>query len=133
MELAVGALLDGTVKSITAFGAFVTLPEGKTGLVHISEVANTYVSDIHQFLTVGQQVRVRVISAETGGRISLSIKQAQERPQRKERPARPAATERPQRTEPQTFEEKLKQFMADSDNKIAGVRQYERKTRSRRR
>ena len=107
--------------------------EGKTGLVHISEVANTYVSDIHQFLTVGQQVRVRVISAETGGRISLSIKQAQERPQRKERPARPAATERPQRTEPQTFEEKLKQFMADSDNKIAGVRQYERKTRSRRR
>ncbi|MDD7772014.1 MAG: S1 RNA-binding domain-containing protein [Firmicutes bacterium] len=133
MELAVGAILDGTVKSITAFGAFVTLPEGKTGLVHISEVANTYVSDIHQFLTVGQQVRVRVISAETGGRISLSIKQAQERPQRKERPARPAATERPQRTEPQTFEEKLKQFMADSDNKIAGVRQYERKTRSRRR
>ena len=133
MELAVGAILDGTVKSITAFGAFVTLPEGKTGLVHISEVANTYVSDIHQFLTVGQQVRVRVISAEMGGRISLSIKQAQERPQRKERPARPAATERPQRTEPQTFEEKLKQFMADSDNKIAGVRQYERKTRSRRR
>lgn len=133
MELAVGAILDGTVKSITAFGAFVTLPEGKTGLVHISEVANTYVSDIHQFLTVGQQVRVRVISAETGGRISLSIKQAQERSQRKERPARPAATERPQRTEPQTFEEKLKQFMADSDNKIAGVRQYERKTRSRRR
>ena len=133
MELAVGAILDGTVKSITAFGAFVTLPEGKTGLVHISEVANTYVSDIHQFLTVGQQVRVRVISAETGGRISQSIKQAQERPQRKERPARPAATERPQRTEPQTFEEKLKQFMADSDNKIAGVRQYERKTRSRRR
>lgn len=133
MELAVGAILDGTVKSITAFGAFVTLPEGKTGLVHISEVANTYVSDIHQFLTVGQQVRVRVISMETGGRISLSIKQAQERPQRKERPARPAATERPQRTEPQTFEEKLKQFMADSDNKIAGVRQYERKTRSRRR
>lgn len=133
MELAVGAILDGTVKSITAFGAFVTLPEGKTGLVHISEVANTYVSDIHQFLTVGQQVRVRVISAETGGRISLSIKQAQERPQRKERPARPAATERPQRTEPQTFEEKLKQFMTDSDNKIAGVRQYERKTRSRRR
>ncbi|MGM9651889.1 MAG: S1 RNA-binding domain-containing protein [Faecousia sp.] len=133
MELAVGAILDGTVKSITAFGAFITLPEGKTGLVHISEVANTYVSDIHQFLTVGQQVRVRVISMETGGRISLSIKQAQERPQRKERPARPAATERPQRTEPQTFEEKLKQFMADSDNKIAGVRQYERKTRSRRR
>lgn len=132
MELAVGAILDGTVKSITAFGAFVTLPEGKTGLVHISEVANTYVSDIHQFLTVGQQVRVRVISMETGGRISLSIKQAQERPQRKERPSRPAA-ERSQRTEPQTFEEKLKQFMADSDNKIAGVRQYERKTRSRRR
>lgn len=133
MELAVGAILDGTVKSITAFGAFVTLPEGKTGLVHISEVANTYVSDIHQFLTVGQQVRVRVIAMEQGGRISLSIKQAQERPQRQERPARTAGTGRPQRTEPQTFEEKLKQFMADSDNKIAGVRQYERKTRSRRR
>ena len=66
MELTVGAILEGKVKSITNFGAFISLPEGKTGMVHISEVANAYVSDIRQHLTEGQDVKVMVIGLENG-------------------------------------------------------------------
>ena len=73
MELTVGAILEGKVKSITNFGAFVALPDNKTGMVHISEVANTYVSDIRQHLTEGQEVKVTVIAVD-GGKINLSIK-----------------------------------------------------------
>ena len=73
MELTVGAILEGKVKSITNFGAFISLPEGKTGMVHISEVANAYVSDIRQHLTEGQDVKVVVIGLENG-KINLSIK-----------------------------------------------------------
>ena len=81
MELTVGAILEGKVKSITNFGAFVALPENKTGLVHISEVANTFVSDIRQHLTEGQDVKVMVIGTE-GGKINLSIKRLEPKPQR---------------------------------------------------
>ena len=73
MELTVGAVLEGKVKSITNFGAFVSLPENKTGLVHISEVANTYVSDIREHLTEGQDVKVMVIGVD-GGKVNLSLK-----------------------------------------------------------
>ncbi len=81
MELTVGTVLEGKVKSITNFGAFVTLPENKTGLVHISEVANAYVSDIRQHLTEGQDVKVMVIGTENG-KINLSIKRLEPKPQR---------------------------------------------------
>ena len=81
MELTVGAILEGKVKSITNFGAFVSLPENKTGMVHISEVANAYVSDIRQHLTEGQDVKVMVIGTE-GGKINLSIKRLEPKPQR---------------------------------------------------
>ena len=81
MELTVGAILEGKVKSITNFGAFIALPENKTGLVHISEVANAYVSDIRTFLTEGQDVKVMVIGND-GGKINLSIKRLEPRPQR---------------------------------------------------
>jgi S1 RNA binding domain protein len=94
MELTVGAILEGKVKSITNFGAFIALPENKTGMVHISEVANTYVSDIRTFLTEGQDVKVMVISLDNG-KVNLSMKrlepkpQNSDRPERSERPARP--------------------------------------------
>ena len=78
MELTVGAILDGKVKTITNFGAFIALPEGKTGMVHISEVANTYVSDIRQHLTEGQDVKVIVIGVD-GGTINLSMKRLEAR------------------------------------------------------
>ena len=74
MELAVGAVLEGKVTGITKFGAFVSLPEGKSGMVHISEVANSYVNDIKDFLSEGQEVKVKVIRIDREGRINLSIK-----------------------------------------------------------
>ena len=81
MELTVGAVLEGKIKTITNFGAFVSLPENKTGLVHISEVANAYVSDIRQHLTEGQDVKVMVIGTENG-KINLSIKRLEPKPVR---------------------------------------------------
>ena len=81
MELTVGAVLEGKIKSITNFGAFVALPENKTGMVHISEVANAYVSDIRQHLTEGQDVKVMVIGTDNG-KINLSIKRLEPKPQR---------------------------------------------------
>ena len=81
MELTVGAVLEGKVKSITNFGAFVSLDESHVGMVHISEVANAYVSDIRQHLTEGQDVKVMVIGNENG-KINLSIKRLEPRPQR---------------------------------------------------
>ena len=77
MELTVGTIITGKVTSITKFGAFVALPDGKSGLVHISEVAGTFVSDVHDFLTEGQEVPVKVLSVSPEGKISLSVKQAQ--------------------------------------------------------
>ena len=141
MEFTAGAVLEGKVKSITNFGAFISLPENKTGLVHISEVANTYVSDIRQHLTEGQDVKVMVIGVEAG-KVNLSIKRLEAKPQRENRPAAPRPA--PQRQAPppppapktadQLFEEKLKQFMSESDSKLSSVRQYaDHRTKSRRR
>ncbi len=81
MELTVGAVLEGKVKSITNFGAFIALPENKTGMVHISEIANAYVSDIRQHLTEGQDVKVMVIAVDPAGKINLSMKRLEPRPQ----------------------------------------------------
>ena len=144
MELTVGAVLEGKVKSITNFGAFISLPENTTGLVHISEVANTFVSDIRQHLTEGQDVKVMVLSAEAG-KINLSIKRLEQRPARENNAPRrenaPARTPRSAPTPPpapktadQLFEEKLKAFMSESDSKISSIRQYsDHRTKSRRR
>lgn len=151
MELTVGAILEGKVKSITNFGAFIALPENKTGMVHISEVANAYVSDIRQHLTEGQDVKVVVIGLENG-KVNLSIKRLeakntrentgnrpnfQNRPaqQTQNRPVRTAPTPPPApKTADQLFEEKLKAFMSESDSKISSIRQYsDHRTKSRRR
>lgn len=155
MELTVGAVLEGKVKSITNFGAFIALPENKTGMVHISEVANAYVSDIRQHLTEGQDVKVMVIGNENG-KINLSIKRLEPKPQRdgaprgdrgnaprrdngqpqnqnrnfRSAPVQPAAP----KTADQLFEEKLKAFMSESDSKISSIKQYsDHRTKSRRR
>ena len=137
-----GTIVEGTVKTITGFGAFVLLPDGQTGLVHISEVAPTFVTDIRRHLTEGQTVKVKVLSQGEGGKISLSARQANADPARRadggteqRRPERPAAGGRPapRRAEPESVEEKLKQFMADSNSKISGSGQYEHRTRSRKR
>ena len=156
MELTVGAVLEGKVKTITNFGAFISLGENKTGMVHISEVANTYVSDIRQYLTEGQDVKVMVIGLD-GNKINLSIKRLEAKPQRDNAPrqgsnprsnaprrdsapaqnrtARSAPTPPPApKTADQLFEERLKQFMTESDSKISSIRQYsDHRTKSRRR
>ena len=77
MEFAVGAILEGKVTGITKFGAFVALPGGKSGLVHISNISDSYVSDINEFLTVGQEVKVKVMNIDQNDRINLSIKHVQ--------------------------------------------------------
>ena len=145
MELTVGAIFDGKVKSITNFGAFIALPESKTGLVHISEVANAYVSDIRQHLTEGQDVKVMVIGVD-GGKINLSIKRLEQKNEgapknfrssapRQATDRRSAPTPPPApKTADQLFEEKLKAFMSESDSKISSIRQYsDHRTKSRRR
>ena len=141
MELTVGQIVEGKVKTITKFGAFIALSDGKTGMVHISDIANTFVNDIHDFLTEGQDVKTMVVSLD-GGKIGLSIKRLEakqeSRPQRREnapRPVRSAPTPPPApKTADQLFEEKLKQFMSESDSKISSIRQYsDHRTKSRRR
>ena len=164
MELTVGAILEGKVKSITNFGAFIALPENKTGMVHISEVANTYVSDIRTFLTEGQDVKVMVISLDNG-KVNLSMKRLEPKPQRDNnrdngrpnfrsnngtphqnhesaaptgnrapRPAPAPATPPAPKTADQLFEERLKQFMTESDSKLSSLRQYaDHRSKNRRR
>lgn len=77
MALEVGSIAEGLVTGIAKFGAFVELPDKSVGLVHISEVANEYVNDIHDYLKVQDKVKVKIISVDERGKIALSIKQAQ--------------------------------------------------------
>lgn len=142
MDFTVGAIVEGKVKSITNFGAFVSLPGGKTGMVHISEIAHAYVNDIHDHLTEGQDVKVKIIAIDPAGKINLSIKRTIDPPPQPERaPKRPGQDVRRNPAprsgapkEPPTFDEMLKQFMSDSDSKIASVRQYaDHRSRTRRR
>ena len=138
MEFGVGSVIEGKVTGITKFGAFVSLPEGKSGLVHISEIAYTYVNDVKDYLQEGQDVKVKVIGIDENGRINLSIKKAQDPPPRPAAPrqggGRPGCGGRPmgfigQRkpAEPTTFEDRLKQFMQSSDSKLSEMKMNERK------
>ena len=139
MGLAVGEILEGKVTGITKFGAFVALPEGKSGMVHISEVANSYVNDIKDFIKIEDTVRVKVINIDDQGRINLSIKRVQDQPRAEQ--AQPEFRPRPERRENKprdpgsmTFEDKLKMFMADSESRMADIRHNtDRKNGSRRR
>ena len=94
MELEIGSIYEGKVTGITKFGAFVLLPTGKSGMVHISEVANTFVSDINDYLKEGQAVTVKLISIDQQGRINLSIKKALPQPEQPARPPAPAGRSR---------------------------------------
>lgn len=78
LSIEVGSILEGTVSGITKFGAFIELPENKTGLVHISEVAGVYVNDVNDFLKQGQKIKVKVLAINENGRIGLSVKQVPE-------------------------------------------------------
>lgn len=150
MQLTVGEIYEGKVTKIMGFGAFVALPEGSSGLVHISEIANTYVNQVTDHVAEGQTVKVKVIGIGDNGKINLSIKQAepraQNRPQTRQsaprrlqhQPRRGDAVSSvqamPDGSVDPSFEDKLKQFMQESDSRISGNRLYaDRKTGSRRR
>ena len=131
MSLEIGSILDGKVTGITKFGAFVTLPTGQTGMVHISEIAHSYVNVISDHLTEGQEVRVFVMSVDKDGRISLSIKRAVPLPiprqgaqiGRAPRASSPYSASGPDKS----FEEKLKQFMQDSQSKMSDLNAGDRR------
>lgn len=148
MEFGVGSVLEGKVTGITKFGAFVSLPENKSGLVHISEIAYSYVSDVKDHLKEGQEVKVKVIGIDENGRINLSIKKAMDPPPRpagQGRPMgggqRPMGGNRSQSSggfrrqapaEPATFEDRLKQFMQASDSKLSEMRYTDKRNGNRR-
>src|SRR5579875_1203874 len=127
MSIEVGSKLSGKVTGITHFGAFVLLPGGVTGLVHISEISNAYVKDIHDHLKVNDEVTVKVINVDKDGKIGLSIRQAVDNPP--PRPARGGGGRHGGRGGPgrQTFEDKLVRFMKDSDERLQALRRSESK------
>jgi len=127
MSIEVGSKVQGKVTGITNFGAFVELPDGKTGLVHISEVADNYVKDINEHLKVGDEVEVKVMNVEADGKIGLSIRKAKPQPERPERPARPRrennrSNERNDRQPKESFEQKMARFLKDSDERLSTLK-----------
>ncbi len=118
MLVEVGKVVEGKVSGITSFGAFIQLPDGKTGLVHISEVADEYVKDINTHLKDSQVVKVKIISVDKNNKISLSIKKAME-PKPVNRTNRPVDIDwNRNSTDNLSFEERLAKFMKDSDEKL---------------
>lgn len=131
MSLEVGAIVEGEVSGITNFGAFVQLPEGKVGLIHISEVSNVYVKDVHDFLKEHDKVKVKVLSIDERGKIGLSIKQLTSPPAPQPKPQRPQVENRERRgPRPQvakvapvlSFEDKLSKFLKDSDDRMLDLK-----------
>ena len=111
LSFEVGTILECKVTGITKFGAFVSLPEGRSGMVHISEIASSYVKEVTDHLSMGQQVRVIVLGEDERGRISLSIKKA--------------VDQRPKEPPKQSFEDMLSKFMSDSGEKISSMKKNE--------
>ncbi|SCX78044.1 S1 domain-containing RNA-binding protein [Alkaliphilus peptidifermentans] len=127
MPLEVGNVVEGTVSGITNFGAFIDLGEGKTGLVHISEVANDYVKNINEYLKADQKVKVKVLAIEKDGKISLSIKQAIPP---KKRVIKPVEYDWSRNEETGvSFEDKLNRFLKDSDEKIQSIKSKSKSNR----
>ncbi|MBR1751279.1 MAG: S1 RNA-binding domain-containing protein [Ruminococcus sp.] len=96
MNLEVGKIYEGKVTGITKFGAFVELDKNTTGMVHISEIANTFVNEIRDHISEGQEVKVKVLSLGDDGKISLSIKKAMPAPARGDRSERAPRNDRRQ-------------------------------------
>ena len=135
MQLEVGMVLEGKVTGITKFGAFIELPGGRTGMVHISEVAPTFVKEIRDFVTENQTVKVKVLSISEDGKVSLSMKKAMEpapRPQQRSSaprsvsPGRPGSFEwqgsRSKSNEPVSFEDMMSKFKQASDEKMSDLK-----------
>ncbi len=152
MQLEVGKIYEGKVTGITKFGAFVELEPGTTGMVHISEVANSFVSEIKDHLTDGQQVKVKVLSVGEDGKISLSIKKAVDNPPPQRRPFNKSndnaqggrrfnnrggnfqSQDKTPPTPEAAFEDMLNKFKQNSDERMVDIkRNMENKRKSTRR
>lgn len=107
MPIDLGSIVEGTVTGITNFGAFIELPGGETGLVHISEIAEVYVKDVHDFLKTNDKVTVKVISVDPKGKIGLSIKQAN-----------PSSSRAHKKKFQPSFEDKLTKFLKESEERL---------------
>lgn len=146
MQIEVGMVFNAKVTGITSFGAFVELPEGKSGLVHISEIAAEYVEDVNQHLKKGQVVRVKVIDVKNG-KISLSIKQLlneekkskAEKREKKKKAAAPRSNRPPEefdfslkrnKSDGLSFDNMLKKFKQDSDEKFQALKRSNDSKRS---
>lgn len=136
-QLTVGEIVEGKITGITNFGIFVDLGNGKSGMVHISEVSRTYINDISELFKVGDVVKAKVMNVSDDGKISLSIKRALEpektetaprrprqerRPTEAQRPAPNSFTWTPKKQEPASFEEMMNRFKQTSDEKFSDLK-----------
>ena len=140
MAIEVGMILEGKVSGITKFGAFVDLPDSKTGMVHISEVAPTFINEINDYVKLGQTVKVKVL-ALNDGKISLSMKQALpkeeqqiKKPQKQSRgrqpykPAPPVTSpgdyewQSSRKSSPSSFEDMMSKFKQTSEDKMSDLK-----------
>ncbi len=135
MQITVGEIIDGKITAVKDYGVFVDLGEGKTGMVHISEIAQTFVSQIRDFVKEGDQVKVKVISVGEDGKINLSIKKAQEKNEdtpRRERKQYAPKTPQPapdgsyvwtaRKSEATSFEDMMNKFKQTSDEKFSDLK-----------
>ena len=135
MQLKVGEILEGKITGITNFGVFVDIGDGMSGMVHISEVARTYVNDIREHFKENDEVKVKVLSVSEEGKISLSIKKALEPEKRSDdkgakrerkpyQPPKPdnSYTWAPKKSEPASFEEMMNRFKQTSDEKFSDLK-----------
>ncbi|BCJ87398.1 S1 domain-containing RNA-binding protein [Effusibacillus dendaii] len=141
MSIELGSKVEGKVTGITNFGAFVMLPGGVTGLVHISEIADSYVKDINDFLKVNDTVVVKVLNVDKNGKIGLSIRQAVDKPaetvgaERERRsfgprdrgPRESGSRERSNRPPQKSLEDKISKFLKDSEDRLTALKRNESK------
>lgn len=143
MQLEIGKIYTGKVKGITQYGAFVDIDGGGSGMVHISEIANTFVNEIREHLTENQEVKVKVIGINEAGKVSLSIKKALPAPEPQQKPKKQNDNRKikpniyePKKTIPQSemsFEDMMSHFKQSSEERICDIkRNTDRKTKARR-
>lgn len=135
MAVEIGEIFEGKVTGITTFGAFVELPDKSTGMVHISEVSNSFIKDIHEKLTENQTVTVKVIDINDKGKIALSIKKAMPPEETAEKPKKPFGDKPQKKSRPQvwtgqkksepenmSFEDMMAKFKSESDEKMSDLK-----------
>jgi len=129
MQLETGTIIEGKVTGVTPFGAFVSFGNGKTGLVHISEIALEYVKNINDHVKENDTVKAKILSIDENGKISLSIKQAilaaraeAKKSARSQTSHRPDDIEWPKKSRPTSFEDMMAKFKQDSDEKLSDMK-----------